>query len=70
MDWNHLNNFERGPTKDHSCGQNPISGLEEMLFKDCGRTDGHTDDDNNDDYDNDGRWVITKAHLELSAQVS
>ena len=19
MDWNHLNNFERGPTKDHSC---------------------------------------------------
>ena len=46
-----------------------------MLFKDCGRTDGHMDDndddDNNDDADDDdGRWVITKAHLELSAQVS
>ena len=35
-----------------------------MLFKDCGRTDGHTDDDD------DRRWVITKAHLEPSAQVS
>ena len=37
--------------------------VKEMLFKDCGRTDGHTDDD--DDDDDDGRWVITKAHLDL-----
>ena len=35
-----------------------------MLFKHCGRTDWQTDDDN------DGRWVITIAHLEPSAQVS
>ena len=35
-----------------------------MLFKDCERTDGQTDDDD------DGRWVITIAHLEPSAQVS
>ena len=43
-----------------------------MLFKDCermdGRTDGQMDDD--DAADDDGRWVITKAHLEPSAQVS
>ena len=32
-----------------------------MLFKDCGRTDGQTDDD-------DGHRVITIAHLEPSAQ--
>ena len=32
-----------------------------MLLKDCGRTDGHTDDD-------DGWWVITKA-LTLSLQL-
>ena len=42
-----------------------------MLFKDCGRTDewtgGHTEDDDDDD---DGQLVITKAHLEPSAQVS
>ena len=37
-----------------------------MLFKDCERTDGQTDDD--DDDDDDGQWVITIAHLELSAQ--
>ena len=47
-------------------GQNPISGLGVMLFKDCERTDGQTDDDDEDD----GRWVITIAHLEPSAQVS
>ena len=40
-----------------------------MLFKDCERTDGQTDDDGADD-DDDGRWVITIAHLEPSAQVS
>ena len=34
-----------------------------MLFKDCGRTDGQTDDD-------DERWVITVTHLEPLAQMS
>ena len=33
MDRNHLNNFERGLTKDHSVkfGQNPISGLGDVV---------------------------------------
>ena len=46
-------------------GQNPISGLGGDLFKKIadGRTDGHTNDD-------DGRRVITIAHLEPSAQLS
>ena len=39
------------------------------MFKDCGRTDRWTDRHTDVD-DDDGRWVITKAHLELSAQVS
>ena len=37
-----------------------------MLFKDCGRTDGQTDEDD----DKDGRWVIAITHLEPSVQVS
>ena len=66
MDQNHLNNFERGPTRIISVkfGQIPTSGLGGDLFEDCGRTDGHTDDDD------DRRRVITIAHLEPSAQVS
>ena len=40
-----------------------------MLFKDCERTDGQTDDDADDD-DDDGRCVVTIAHLEPSARVS
>ena len=39
-----------------------------MLFKDCERTDGWTNED--DDADDDRLWVITIAHLEPSAQVS
>ena len=67
MDRNHLNNFERGPTKDHSC---EVWSKSNQWFRRryClkivnGRTDGQTDDD-------DGRWVITIAHFEPSAQVS
>ena len=73
MDRNHLNNFERGPTKDHSC--EVWSKSNQWFRRRCclkivdGRMDGHTDDDDDDD-DDDGRGVITKAHLELSAQVS
>ena len=39
-------------------GQNPISGLEKMLFKEIvdARTHGQTMDV--------GKWAITKAHLE------
>ena len=44
-------------------GQNPISGLGGDVVLRLW-TDGQTDDDD------DGRWVITKAHLEPSAQVS
>ena len=70
MDRNHLNNFERGPTKDHSCEVWLKSN--QWFRRRClkivnGRTDGQTDDDDDDD---DGRWMIRKAHLEPSAQVS
>ena len=42
-----------------------------MLFKDCERMDGQTDDDEADATDDDdGQWVITIPHLEPSAQVS
>ena len=71
MDRNHLNNFERGSTKDHSC---EIWSKSNQLFRRrCrlnivnGWTDGQTDDDDDDD---DGRWVITITHLERLAQVS
>ena len=52
--WNGLNNFDRGPPRDHSCLvkiQSVVS--EEMLFKEI--VDARTDD---------GQWAITKAHLE------
>ena len=46
-------------------GQNPISGLGRDVVKIVeGRTDGQKDDDD------DGRWLITIAHLEPSAQES
>ena len=50
MDRNHLNNSERGPTKDHSCeDQIPTSGLGDVVLRLW--TDGQTDDDD------DGRTV-------------
>ena len=67
MDQNHLNNFERGPTKDHSC--EVWSKSNQWFRRRCCLkiVDGQTDDDAaaaaaaaNDD----GRWVITIAHLE------
>ena len=68
MDRNHLNNFERGPTKDHSC--EVWSKSNQWFRRRClkivdGWTDGQTDDD-----DDDGQWVITIAHLEPSDQVN
>ena len=69
MDRNHLNNFERGPTKDHSC---EVWSNSNQWFRRCclkivnGQTDGRTDGDDAAD----GRWVITIAHLEPLAQVS
>ena len=61
MDWNDLNT-DQGSFLWSLVKFQPVV-QEEMLFKNCGRTDGHTDDD-------DRRWVITIAHLEPSAQVS
>ena len=61
MDQNHLNTFERGPPKDHSCEVWPNQSVVfEMLFKICGLTD--------DDDDDDGRLVIIIAHLSLIKQ--
>ena len=76
MDRNHLNNFERGPTKDHSC--EVWSKSNQWFRRRCclkivdGQTDGQMDDDGDDDTDNDdnGQWVTTIAHLEPLAQVS
>ena len=66
MDRNHLNNFERGPTKDHSC---EVWWKSNKWFRRrcCLKiVDGQTDDDDDADTadDDDGRWVITIAHLE------
>ena len=65
MQWtrNHLNNFERGPTKEHSCEVWSKSN-QKFRRRCCLKiVDGQMDDD-------DGRWVITIAHLEPLAQVS
>ena len=73
MDRNHLNNFERGPTKDHSCevwsNSNQWFRRRGCLKIVKGRMDGQTGEDDDND-DNDGRWVITIAHLEPLTQVS
>ena len=68
MDRNHLNNFERGATKDHS--SEVWSKSNQWFRRRCclNIVDGQTDNDENDD--DDGRWVITIAHLEPLAQVS
>jgi len=60
--WNGLNNFDRGPPRDHSC--EVWSKSNKRFQRRCcwkkllthGRTDGQTMDD--------GQWAITKAHLE------
>jgi len=56
--WNGLNNFDRGPPRDHSCEVWSKVVSEEMLFKEIvdARTHARTMDD--------GQWAITKAHLE------
>ena len=47
MDSKSLKKFQSVSPKDQSC---------EIWLKDCGQTDGHTDDnDDDDDDDNDGR---------------
>jgi len=57
--WNGLNNFDRGPPKDHSC--EVWSKSKEWFQRRCCLkkllTDARTMDD--------GQWAITKAHLEL-----
>ena len=58
FDRNHLNSFERGPTKDHSC--EILSKSNEWFRRRCCLkiVDGRTDDD-----DDDGRRVITSLRL-------
>ena len=66
MDRNHLNNFERGPTKDHS--YEVWSNSNQWFRRRCclkivnGRSDGQMDDDR--------LWVITIAHLEPSLRLA
>ena len=59
--WNGLNNFDRGPPRDHSC--EVWSKSNERLKRRCRLkkllTDGQTDARTMDD----GQWAITKAHL-------
>jgi len=43
--WKGLNNFDRGPPRDHSCEvwSNPISGFRgDVVWRKCWRTDGRT----------------------------
>jgi len=52
--WDGLNNFDRGPPRDHSCEVWSKSVSEEMLFKEI--VDERTL--------YDGQWTITKSHIE------
>ena len=67
MESNSLNNFERGPPKDHFC-QVWLESIQ-WFRRRCNlkNVNGRTDDDDDDD---DGRSPILIAPLEPSAQVS
>ena len=65
MDQNHLNNFGRGPPKDHLC--EIISKLDQGFRRSCRLSQLFTD---NDGLTTDGGRPITKAHLVTTLQVS